>query len=143
MSKSPKELAVDILARRDHSTYEIRAKLKKKIFDPTLIDETISWLIEKRLLNDADFAQKKAESIMRTKLVGPMYVKNKLREARIAGDIIDDVVEHVADSGEWQGRAKKAVIQWQKIHPKHKDDTVRQARFLASRGFDPAERLTY
>lgn len=139
MSKSPKEYAIDILARRDHSIHEMRMKLKRKIFDREAIEDTIVWLQEKRLLNDADFAQKKAESIMRTKMAGPMYIKNKLREAGIAGEIADEVVENIADAEEWEIRAKKAIEQWKRAHPKHKDDKTRQMRFLASRGFDFSE----
>ena len=136
MSKSPKELAIDILARRDHSEREMRLKLRRKISDADQRDEVIVWLQEKRLLNDADFAQKKAESIMRTKMCGPMYIRNKLREAGVENSIIDGVVENIASTEEWGERARKAITQWQKAHPKHRDDTVRQARFLASRGFD-------
>jgi len=111
-------------------------KLKRNNISSEIIDETILWLIEKRLLNDRNFAQKKAESIMRLKFCGPTYIKNKLREAGIASDIIDEVVGNIADDAEWHDRAKKAVMQWQKVHPKHKDDKTRQQRFLASRGFD-------
>ncbi|MCE9643355.1 MAG: recombination regulator RecX [Candidatus Andersenbacteria bacterium] len=136
MSKSPKEHAIDILARRDHSIHEMRMKLKRKIFDPEAIEDTIVWLQEKRLLNDADFAQKKAESIMRTKMAGPMYIKNKLREAGVAGEIIDDVVQNIADAEEWGIRAQKAIEQWKRAHVKHAEDKTRQMRFLVSRGFD-------
>ena len=135
MSKSPKEYAIDILARRDHSEHEIRAKLRRKIFNPEVVDEVIIWLQEKRLLDDKKFAQAKAESIMRIKMVGPMYIRNKLREAGVAGEIIDDVVENIADAEEWGIRAQKAIEQWKRAHVKHKDDRSRQIRFLASRGF--------
>ena len=136
MSKSPKEHAIDILARRDHSIHEMRMKLKRKIFDSEAIENTIAWLQEKRLLSDADFAQKKAESIMRTKMVGPMYIKNKLREAGIAAEIANDVVESIADDEEWGIRAQKAIEQWKRAHIKYAEDKTRQMRFLASRGFD-------
>ncbi|HSX24472.1 MAG TPA: regulatory protein RecX [Candidatus Andersenbacteria bacterium] len=136
MSKTPRELAIDILARRDHSIREMRKKLQKKNITSELINETIAWLIDKRLLNDREFAQKKAESIMRTKMCGPRYIEYKLREAGIASDIIDDVLGKSASDHEWQQRAKKALVQWKKIHPKHTEDRIRQQRFLASRGFD-------
>ena len=136
MSKSAHELAIDILARRDNSIKEMRTKLRSKKLDSETIEETIIWLIDKRLLNDRDFAQKKAESIMRTKLSGPRYLSNKLREAGIDSDIINEVIDGLATQEEWEQRAKDAIAQWQRIHPKHKDDTVRKQRFLASRGFD-------
>lgn len=141
MSKSPKELAIDILARRDHSVREMKQKLARKNISSEDIEEVIQWLFQKRLLNDDQFAQKKAESIMRTKMCGPRYIEQKLREAGVSSDIRERVVNELASSGEWNVRAQKAIEQWKKIHPKHKDDRVRQARFLASRGFDPSSFL--
>lgn len=139
MSKSPKEAAIDILARRDHSIYEMRMKLKKKGVSQGDIEEVIVWLQQKRLLDDRKFAQTKAESIMRTKAVGPQYIYNKLREARIDSVSIEYVVENLCSREEWDTRAKKAVEQWKKIHPKHAGDRVRIMRFLVSRGFTSRE----
>ncbi len=131
-----KKLALDILSRRDNSVSEIQQKLKIKGIGQEEIADTITWLTSKKLLNDTAFAQRKAESIFRTKLVGPAYIKNKLRAARISGDISDDVVGSMASEEEWQERARKAIAAWKRAHPKHAEDKTRHMRFLASRGFD-------
>jgi regulatory protein len=136
MQKSPKEIAIDILSRRDNSIYEMRMKLKKKEIAQEGIDETIDWLIGKRLLNNKTFAQKRAESIFRTKLVGPRFIYAKLQQAKVASHIIDEALDNLATSAEWDERARKAIEQWKKVHPKHADDKIRQMRFLAARGFD-------
>ncbi len=132
---TPKGIAIDILSRRDNSVREMRQKLKKKGIEEGEVEETILWLQQKRLLDDHVFAQKKAESIFRIKLCGPKYIENKLREAGIATDIIDETIEHLASDEVWRERAEKAIVQWQRIHPKHADDRTRKMRFLASRGF--------
>lgn len=133
---SPKSIAIDILSRRDNSIHEMRMKLKRKGISQEDIDETIDWLVGKKLLNDNAFAQKRAESIFRTKLVGPRFISSKLREAKITTDSIDEVLENLATHEEWDERAQKAIEQWQRAHVKHKDDKLRKMRFLASRGFD-------
>lgn len=136
MKKSTaREIAIDILSRRDNSIHEMRMKLKRKGISQDDIDETIDWLVEKKLLNDTAFAQKRTESIFRTKLVGPRFIVSKLQEAKIAGGIIDEVVGNIAMPEEWDNRARKAIEQWQRAHVKHKDDKVRKTRFLVSRGF--------
>lgn len=133
---TPKGIAIEILSRRDNSVREMKQKLKKKGISEEDIEDTIVWLQQKRLLDDRMFAQKKAESIFRIKLCGPKYIENKLREAGIASEVIESVVDELASQEEWQERAKQAIDKWQKVHPKHAEDRVRKMRFLASRGFD-------
>ncbi len=132
---NPQHVAIDILARRDHSEREMRVKLKRKGIDAETIDAVVEWLHGKKLLDDRMFAEKRAASLFRTKLVGPRWIDAKLREAGISGDIIQDVLESIASSEEWGERAKEAIAAWKKVHPKHAEDTVRHKRFLVSRGF--------
>lgn len=128
-------LALEILSRRDNSEREMKQKLQKKGIKQDDIYETIEWLKEKKLLDDKIFASKKAESIYRTKLVGPLYIKMKLRSAGIAESTAETVVDNLASDADWNSRAKQALTQWKKVHPKHAEDRVRHMRFLASRGF--------
>ncbi len=134
--KSPRHIAIDILSRRNNSVREMRQKLKKKGIDEEDIAETVHWLQGKKLLDDRAFAQKKAESIFRTKIVGPSYIRMKLKSVGIEDTIIDETLDALADGEQWRERATKAIAQWKKAHPKHADDKTRHMRFLASRGFD-------
>ena len=134
-SKNLRHIAIDILSRRDNSIREMRQKLKKKGIGQDDIDETILWLQEKKLLDDNVFAQKKAESIFRTKIVGPLYIRIKLKAAGIEDNIIEETLDSLASDEKWRSRAKQAIEQWQKAHPKHANDKIRHMRFLASRGF--------
>jgi regulatory protein len=136
MPSDPKHAAIAILARRDHSIREMRQKLKKKEFSEDTITETITWLLQKNLLDDHVFAEKKAESIFRTKLVGPRYIWMKLKGAGVAEETIENVISDIASEDEWNERATQAIVQWKKVNPKHAKDTIRHHRFLASRGFE-------
>lgn len=135
-SQTARTLALDILSRRDNSIREMGMKLKRKGISAENINNTVNWLKGKKLLNDSLFAQKKAESIFRTKLVGPSYIKINLKAAGIADSIIEETLDSLASDEQWQSRAKQAIDKWKKAHPKHANDKIRHMRFLASRGFD-------
>ena len=49
--------ALSLVARRAMSSGEIREKLKQKKFDAELIDETLDWLADKNLLDDARYLE--------------------------------------------------------------------------------------
>lgn len=114
----------------------MRQKLQKKGVTQEEVADTISWLQEKKLLNDVVFAQRKAESIYRTKLVGPRYIEIKLKVAGISDTIINETIDTLAEDTQWRERAQQAIEQWKKSHPKHAADRIRQMRFLQSKGFE-------
>ncbi len=129
-----------ILSRRDHSTAEVKAKLKRKAFTEKEIAKAIGFLQEKKLLDDARFAKAYAESILRAKLVGPRYLQAKLKQKGVGEGIIRETLVEVR--GREADLAEQAMQQWKKSHPstssgqvpKHKQKQ-RLFRFLASRGF--------
>ena len=49
--------AMNLLARREHSRYELRNKLKRRYPDEVVIDEQLDRLVDERLLCDARFAE--------------------------------------------------------------------------------------
>ena len=46
-----------LLSRRQHTVSELRAKLAKREFPKTVIDEVVSFLSERKFLDDANFAE--------------------------------------------------------------------------------------
>ena len=67
---------------------------------------------------------------------GSLIFKQKLKSAGIEDSTIEIVLDDLADNQQWQDRARQAIAQWKKAHPKHAEDKTRHMRFLASRGFD-------
>ena len=131
-----------ILARRDHSEYEVRTKLAKKGFLPEQIDEGINWLKQKQLLDDEAFAKRYVESTLRVKQVGPAWLIVKLKEKHIAEHMIEPAVFGVLDPAKEEELAWQAATRWRKSHPRKPaevgDDFAynnRLQRFLVSRGF--------
>lgn len=139
MSKrqDPVYQAMNILASRDHARAEVITKLKHKGFSEEEVAKAIDYLQEKKLLDDTRFAKAYADSMLRTKPVGPRYISAKLKQKGVGETIARQTVRELFSEG--RGReaflAQQAAEQWKKSHPKHAGDKQRLYRFLASRGF--------
>src|SRR5262245_44860713 len=94
-SANPRYIAQDILSRRDHSEWELKAKLAKKVLSQADIEATVDWLKTKKLINDHAFATKYITSIIRVKPVGPRYLSHKLQQKRVNRQIIDQVLHEL------------------------------------------------
>ncbi len=82
--------AYDYLSRRPHSTGELRTKLKRKEYEPALIDETLEHLTELGYLNDAEFARRWIDS--RGSSRGPALLRQELRQKQLPGEVIDQAL---------------------------------------------------
>ncbi len=127
--------AQDILSRRENSEWELRQKLAKKGFIRKEIDETIDWLKSKKYLGDESYARAYVQSILRQKLVGKAWLKQKLQQKKIASITIDKVLASELPASKEKELAKQAATQWKKSHSRYAEDSGRLGRFLLSRGF--------
>lgn len=132
---NPYYQAQSILARRDHSEAEVRQKMKKKGFSYDEIDQIIDWLKDQKLLDDAEFARKYAKSLVQSKPVGPLYIRNKFRGKQVADHIVEDAIAKAYEETSEEELIEQAASTWKKIHVKHASDRQRLMRHLASRGF--------
>ena len=91
-SPSPRNKALDLLSRREHSVAELRAKLITRDFDPDAIEAAIETLIQEDLVSDDRFAG--AFVISRTrKGQGPIRIRGELRQREVADELIDRHLE--------------------------------------------------
>ncbi len=131
-----RETAVRLLARREHSTDELRRKLKRRGYRDAAIDEAIATLCAAESVSDARFA----ESFVRVRSErgqGPLRIRAELRERGVADTLVDDVLTTTSEF--WLERAARArAKRFGSAAPMSRDDWNRQARFLAGRGF-PAD----
>ncbi len=85
---SPRNKALDLLARREHSVAELRAKLVVREFDPDDIDAAIERLVADGLVSDDRFAAAfVAYRIRRGQ--GPIRIRGELQQRGVAGELID------------------------------------------------------
>ncbi len=135
-----KEKAFDLLSRRPHSARELKTKLIKKGFELFAIDKIIKELIEKKYLDDEEFAKLLAEEKIRKNKKGLNLVRKALIEKGIDRKIIDKVIESYLGNEILYENAKSLAdkkiksLDYKNLTEKEIKDKT--ARFLSSRGYD-------
>jgi len=130
--------ALSLLARREHSCFELREKLQRR-FPPSvlsatfLIDEVLQNLADEALQSDVRFAEAFVAMRVR-KGQGPVRINQDLTHKRVPQDLIEQALAPYADK--WTDCAREV---WQKKYAKMNNKTAqeraRQTRFLLYRGF--------
>ena len=135
MLRSVRNVAMDLLSRRDHSHKELFAKLSLRGFESNEISVALDKLQLENLLNDERFS----ESYIRYRVkkgFGPLRIQNELVEKGIEYELIQAYLGEY--ESQWFGlmqqqRQKKfgACI------PDDYKEKMKQARFLQNKGFSP------
>ncbi len=122
--------ALDILSRREHSSYEIKTKLKKFESNEKNLDELVTRLKDSNFINDERFASSFIKSKAQSGY-GPLYINQYLSKKRIAPGLYDIYALDI----DWESICKDQFEKKRKgknINPKEKEKIL---RFLAYRGF--------
>ena len=125
--------ALDLLARREHSTRELARKLASRNFTPDLIETTIATLVSKGLLDNERFAESFVHSHYQ-RGQGPQKIRAELRGRGIEDGVIAACLE--APELCWSEQARQ--VREKRFGPKRPADfreRSRQMRFLQQRGF--------
>ncbi|MFO7306717.1 MAG: regulatory protein RecX [Gammaproteobacteria bacterium] len=125
--------AIRLLARREHSTEELKRKLLRKGFGAEAVERVVQKLAAKRLVSDARFVA----SFIRHHAArgrGPVRIRAELRQQGIADEHIEEALE--AAELDWvrlacEVRARK----FGSGRPSSVAERAKQARFLQYRGF--------
>ncbi len=132
-----KRLALDLLARREHSRLELTRKLTARGADAALARDTLDDLERSGALATARFT----ESFIRTRAAkgqGPLRIRAELahrgvNEAEAAALLRDSGVD-------WQSAAREVrAKRFGAELPRDFNERARQARFLQYRGFDGSQ----
>jgi len=124
---------MDLLARREHSAQELRAKLIAREFDHDEVERAIQGLIDAGLLSDARFAEAFVAARIR-KGQGPVRIRGELQQRGVAAELIEAKLERA--EVDWAGMARS--VRQRKYGdrlPAEYNDRARQSRFLQYRGF--------
>ncbi len=135
-----KENVFRLLARRDHSAFELRRKLFQKRYRKELIYNVIDELTEKEYINDSGFA----ESFYKERLSKKGYGENKLRadliKKGIDRKIIDSVIEANRDPDLLLNNAiilaEKKLNYLQRTSKEKRNYKQKIFSFLLNKGFD-------
>jgi regulatory protein len=129
--------AVALLARRDHSTSELRQKLKQRGYLEHAIEPVLIDLEESRKLDDARYGANVAGSRSR-RAYGPARIRSELLRKGVAAETIETAIAGAEgeESPDYFRLAREA--RSRKFGPGMPTDwkeKARQARFLQYRGF--------
>ena len=133
MAASAKQVAVRLLARREHSAEEIRQKLTKREFEA---DEIATALLELRQ-GDWQSDERFAEAYIRARRLkgfGPVRIASELRDRGVDEQITDRYL--LADDDIWWRMLEQEYQK--KYHGSPFEDyqeKARRMRFLQYRGF--------
>jgi regulatory protein len=124
--------ALDILARRDRPSPELRHKLAEQGFAATVVADVVERLIADKLVDDRRFVENFI-GFRAARGQGPGRIRADLRQVGLAGEMVE---EGVAAYGDWalqleRARQKKFGAKL----PRDYADRQRQARFLGYRGY--------
>ncbi|MEQ8955770.1 MAG: regulatory protein RecX [Gammaproteobacteria bacterium] len=129
--------AMDVLARREHSFYELQQKLGKKFpdTDPALINEVLKQLGQENLQSDARFAESYVR-YRKSRGFGYHHIRIDLATRRVAEELINQVL--FEDDEDW--RAMAVTLTANRTDPESpllfgSKAHRRLLRFLESRGF--------
>ena len=126
--------AMDLLARREHSFFELKLKLLKKNFEEDEVVSELHQLIDDNLLSDARFTEAFISS-RKEQGKGPLRIESELQERGIDEALIASHLVNI-DDNEWSKIACDAL---EKKLGKGKqvdyDKKLKFMRFLSSKGF--------
>lgn len=132
-AETARKQALSMLARREHSGAELRAKLAAKGFPADIINDAVTELHRSGWLSDERFV----EAFVRARSergYGPVRIRAELRERGIDDELIASHLD--ARDPAWLARLQAV---WAKrfaaLQPADYAEKARQMRFLQARGF--------
>ena len=137
-ASSPRKIAFDILARREHSVLELREKLLAREFPPDEVEQTIEALLADGLLNEQRFIDSFLASYTR-RGHGPLWLRAELERRGITSAEIAAALASQEIAGQpvdWPAQARAVrEKRFGPAQPADYKDRARQSRFLQYRGF--------
>ncbi len=134
MGASPRTcraVAMDLLARREHSALELGRKLRQRGFERGEIEATLDTLIRERLLSDERFAEAYVHH-RAGRGFGPLRIERELAERGIGPELAALMLE----AHDWTALAVQArEKRFGPATPESPRERARQIRFLNYRGF--------
>ena len=134
---SAREVAIQLLARREYSRVELVRKLQQKTFDADEISACLDALAEQSLQSDARFA----ESFIRSRISrgqGLIRIKGELRQRGVDQETQAAALAAVEEreAVDWFELARETLERRFSTPGDSPKERAKRERFLAARGFD-------
>ena len=133
--RSIRNIAMDLLSRREHSLQELRNKLKLRGHEGDDIEVALEKLVADRLQSDDRFTESYVHHRVNAG-VGPLKIRFELRQKGVVENLADVYLQPMEDR--WNEIMKQLRIRkFGEEIPKDYKLQMKQARFLQNRGFSP------
>lgn len=130
--KSALSIALGILARRDHSLYELTQKLEQKSIPDDAIQAVLATCKARKYLDDQRFAENYVQYRARSGF-GPQRIVAELQQKGVAEADYRDFV--YAQEMAWPSRAREVWEKKFKTAATDRQTQGKQVRFMQQRGF--------
>ncbi|MBX9609866.1 MAG: recombination regulator RecX [Gammaproteobacteria bacterium] len=134
--RSARDLAVDALARRDHSRRELERKLGARGLERAEIAATLDDLASEGLQKDGRFADVYVRS-RAERGYGPRRILQELRARGVSEELAAEAL--ATAEVDWEALARAARRKKFRAPPGDAAARAKQSRFLEYRGFDAAQ----
>jgi len=133
--RSLRRIALDFLARREHSEQELRQKLEARADDADEVEAALHKLKDEGLQSDERFTEAYVHHRVNAG-IGPLKIRYELRQKGIDESLADAILQPMA--GQWDEMMREQHVRkyGDKI-PGDYGERMKQARFLQNRGFSP------
>lgn len=128
--------AIDLISRREHSTFELTNKLMQREFSQEEISKTTSYLIKKNFLNDRRFTECFILTRLRKKPEGLAMIVQRLQQKGISYSISQEIYFQIVDQEMQNNILQKA---YDKTLIKYKDNNEKVINYLLRLGFTYSE----
>jgi SOS response regulatory protein OraA/RecX len=122
--------ALQLLAKRDYSVFDLQEKIKTKF--GVVPEDLLQELIRKNFLNDRRFAE---HYCARKKEKGPAVLREELLSHGVAAEIIDEILSRT-DWPSLRDALKDKMVGWKLSTPLQSRDAARLFRALLRLGYE-------
>jgi regulatory protein len=134
-----KESAYRCLSRRSLSVFELKTKLRKKDYEDNVIEEIIDELLDKKYLNDFDFASRLIQQKINAGSIGINRIRLLLQKRGINRELIKELLDANISEMENIKAAENVALKKYKIlmykNPDEMSLTVKLYNHLEKKGF--------
>jgi|LSQX01.3.fsa_nt_gb regulatory protein len=134
--RKAKQLALKLLARREHSVQEMKAYLQRRSFTQEVIEETIQWLLELDYLNDRRFAEEFIRFRILRSGYGPRKIQWELTAKGVESELVEQLLGELYPPEEEERQGMEVAARWMQRRTKPYDP-AQLYRYLVGRGFSP------
>lgn len=126
-------VASNLLSYRPRSRYELQQALKRKGFEPDIIQNALAKLEDNQLIDDARFAGLWVQDRIRSGRRSRVYTRGELQQKGIDSETIQQAISEYTDADEQE--VIVALIEARQLTKRY-DQQKDLYRYLASKGFN-------